>query len=94
MATKVKKKNTRRTKKKFIEPDWDPWYCKMLDAVGEYMDTMGERDDTEISYRDINIIRALIQFYGFDSDEMKDILDDINTRTEYLEQKAKEEFNH
>ena len=94
MATKVKKQNTRRTKKKFIEPEWDPWYCKMLDAVGEYMDTIGHRPDPEINDRDILIIKALIDFYGFDTSEMQEILDDLNTRTEFLEQKAKEEYNH
>lgn len=92
MATK--KKTTKRTKKKWVEPDWDPWYCRMLDAVGEYMDGIGHRVDPEIDDRDIRIIRALIEFYGFDSDEMKDILDDINTRTEQLEQQAKEKENH
>jgi len=83
MATKAKKK-TRRTKK-WVEPEWDPWYCKMLDAVGEYLDTIGHRPDPEITDRDFIIIKALIDFYGFDTDEIQDILDDINTRAEQLE---------
>lgn len=85
MATK--KKVTKRTKKKVVEPDWDPWYCKMLDAVGEYLDTIGARPDTEITERDFVIIKALIEFYGFDSGEMEDILNDMDKRTEQLERK-------
>lgn len=85
MATK--KKVTKRTKKKVVEPEWDPWYCKMLDAVGEYLDTIGDRPDQEITDRDFTIIRALIEFYGFEPSEIQDILDDINTRTEQLERK-------
>ena len=92
MATK--KKTTKRTKKKWVEPEWDPWYCKMLDAVGEYLDTIGNRPDPEINERDFRIIRALIEFYGFESDNIKDILDDINTRTEQLEKQAKENDSH
>jgi hypothetical protein len=91
MATKSKKK-TKRTKK-WVEPDWDPWYIKMLDAVSEYMDTIGHRLDPEITDRDITIMKALIEFYGFDSNEMEDMLDDINIRTEQLE-RQKENDNH
>lgn len=85
MTTKVKKK-TRRTKK-WVEPDWDPWYIKMLDAVGEFMDEIGHRPDPEITDRDFVIIKALIEFYGFDSGEMEDILNDMDKRTEQLERK-------
>lgn len=92
MTTTVKKK-TRRTKK-WVEPDWDPWYIKMIDAVGEYMDEIGHRPDTEITDRDINIIKALIEFYGFDSDEMEGILDDIKIRSEQLERQKKTDENH
>jgi hypothetical protein len=91
MATKSKKKTKRA--KKWVEPEWDPWYCKMLDAVGEYMDTIGHRPDPEITDRDFIIIKALVEFYGFDADEMQDILDDINTRAEQLE-RQKENDNH
>jgi len=86
MATK--KKVTRRTKKKVVEPDWDPWYCKMLDAVGEYLDTIGLRPNPDITPRDFIIIKALIEFYGFDSDEMEDILNDMDKRTEQLQREA------
>lgn len=85
MATKVKKKAARRTKKKFVEPDWDPWYCKMLDAVGEYLDEIGKRPNQDITLRDFTIIRALIEFYGFDAGEIQEILDDISTRTDQLQ---------
>jgi hypothetical protein len=91
MATKSKK--TTKKSKKWIEPDWDPWYIKMMDAVGEYMDTIGHRLDPEITDRDIIIMRALIDFYGFDSDEMPEILDDIQIRAEQLE-REKENDSH
>lgn len=91
MVTKTKKK-TKRTKK-WVEPEWDPWYCKMLDAVGEYLDTINSRPNSEIDMRDYTIIRALIEFYGFDSDQIKEILDDLDTRTDQL-QKQKENESH
>jgi hypothetical protein len=86
MASKVKKKG--KQKKKWVEPEWDPWYCKMLDAVGEYLDTISSRPDPDITDRDFIIIKALVEFYGFDADEMQDILDDISTRAEQLERIA------
>ena len=92
MTTKVKKK-TRRTKK-WVEPDWDPWYIKMLDAVGEFMDEIGHRPDPEITDRDFVIIKALIEFYGFDSDEIEEILDDLNIRAEQVERQKKTDENH
>jgi hypothetical protein len=89
---KLKKgsKKVKRTKK-FVEPQWDPWYCKMLDAVGEYLDSLSERENQEIDQRDITIIKALIEFYGFEPDELKDVLDDVNTRTDQLERMEKRE---
>jgi hypothetical protein len=91
MATKSKKKTKRN--KEWVDPDWDPWYIKMLDAVGEYMDAIGHRLDPEITDRDFIIIRALIEFYGFDADEIEEILDDLNIRAKQLE-REKESDNH
>jgi hypothetical protein len=92
MATKSKKKTKRN--KDWVDPDWDPWYIKMLDAVGEYMDAIGHRLDPEITDRDFIIIKALIEFYGFDADEIEEILDDLNTRSEQLERQKKIDENH
>ena len=69
----------------FVEPDWDPTYVRMLDAVIEYMDSIGERDDPAINQRDINIIQALIEFYDFevlDNQDILDVMDDIKIRAE------------
>jgi hypothetical protein len=90
----VAKKKTKTRTKRWVEPDWDPWYIKMLDAVGEYIDGIGHRDDTEIDSRDIMIIKALIDFYGFDNDEMHDILDDVNVREEQLHRQSKKGKDH
>lgn len=94
MVIKAKKKNVSKTKKKFIEPDWDPWYCKMLDAVGEYMDTIGEKQDAEVTAHEIIVIKALVDFYGFDNSNLEEILDDLYTRAEILEKKSKTVSNH
>jgi len=83
-ATK-KVKSKGKQVKKLVEPQWDPWYCKMLDAVGEYLDTISERDDKDINERDLRIIKALIEFYGFDAEELKDILDDVEERSTQLD---------
>ena len=91
-VTKAKKKAKRV--QKWVEPQWDPWYCKMLDAVGEYLDGIGERENPDIDQRDITIIRALIEFYGFEPEDMKDILDDVNTRTDQLERMEKDNGSH
>ena len=67
----------------FVEPAWDPTYVRMLDAIIEYMDSIGERNDPSINQRDINIIQALIEFYDFevsDNQDILDVLDDIKIR--------------
>lgn len=79
------------TKKDFIEPEWDPTYVKMLDAVGEYLDNMGDRDKDQVNERDIRIIRALIEFYDFEPEYIHDIMEDVLTRTEQLERLEEEE---
>lgn len=89
---KAKKKSKR--KHKLIDQDWDPWYCKMLDAVAEYMESMSEKSTPESEERDHRIIRALIEFYGFSFEDVADILDDVNARVEYLEQQKKLSENH
>lgn len=73
--------------------DEDEWYIRMLDAVGEYMDSIAERDNTDITQRDITIIRALIDFYGFEEEDMTEVLDDVVSRSEQLELEEKQK-NH
>ena len=71
----------------FVEPDWDPKYVRMLDAVIEYMDTIGEREDSSINQRDIKIIQALIEFYDFevlDNQDILDVMDDIKIRADQI----------
>ena len=72
----------------FIEPEWDPTYVMMLDAVMEYLDSIGQREDTKITQRDINIIQALIEFYDFevlDKQDILDVLDDVKIRANQLD---------
>lgn len=67
----------------FIEPEWDPTYVRMLDAVIEYLDSVGQRDDVKINQRDITIIQALIEFYDFevlDKQDILDVMDDVKIR--------------
>lgn len=81
--------------KEFLEPDWDPTYVRMLDAVIEYMDTIGQREDPTITQRDITIIQALIEFYDFevaDKQDILDVLDDVRIRADYLDG-GKDELN-
>ena len=71
----------------FVEPDWDPTYVRMLDAVIEYMDSIGEREDSSINQRDIKIIQALIEFYDFevlDNQDILDVMDDIKIRADQI----------
>lgn len=73
--------------KKFIEPQWDPKYVKMLDAVMEYMDQVGSRDKPDIVGRDILIIRSLIEFYDFEVHHNQDLLDvlaDVKIRSDQV----------
>ena len=72
----------------FIEPGWNEVYVQLLDAIGTYMDSIAERDDTTITERDITIIRALIEFYDFEVeswDDVLDILNDVVARTKEME---------
>jgi len=73
--------------KKFIEPQWDPKYVRMLDAVMEYMDQVGSRDKPDIVGRDILIIRSLIEFYDFEVHHNQDLLDvlaDVKIRSDQV----------
>ena len=73
------------------ELDEDEWYIRMLDAVGEYMDSIAEREDQTINQRDITIIRALIDFYGYEAEDINDVLEDVVARTEQLELEEKQQ---
>ena len=80
----------------FVEPDWDPKYVRMLDAVIEYMDSVGLRDDPSINQRDIKIIQALIEFYDFevlDNQDILDVMDDIKVRVDQIRTEEDDEFN-
>lgn len=71
----------------FVEPEWDPTYVRMLDAVIEYLDTVGAREDVKINQRDINIIQALIEFYDFevqDKQDILDVMDDVKIRAQQI----------
>jgi len=73
--------------KKFIEPQWDPKYVKMLDAVMEYMEEVGSRGKPDIAGRDILIIRSLIEFYDFEVNHNQDLLDvlaDVKIRSDQV----------
>lgn len=72
----------------YLEPEWDAKYVRMLDAVIEYMDSIGGREDPTINSRDVLIIRSLIEFYDFevnDNQDIIDVMDDIKIRAEQLE---------
>lgn len=78
--------------KEFIEPEWDPTYVLMLDALIEYMDSIGIRENTKISQRDINIIKSLIEFYDFevtDNQDIIDVMDDVKVRVSQLDEEEK-----
>jgi hypothetical protein len=80
----------------FVEPDWDPTYVRMLDAVIEYMDSIGEREDPTINQRDITIIQALIEFYDFevfDNQDILDVMDDIKIRADQTRTEEDDESN-
>jgi hypothetical protein len=71
----------------FVEPEWDPTYVRMLDAVIEYLDTVGARENVKINQRDINIIQALIEFYDFevqDKQDILDVMDDVKIRAQQI----------
>lgn len=78
----------------YIEPEWEAKYVKMLDALIEYLDEIGQRDIKTINDRDIRIIKALIEFYDFevlDNQDLLDIMDDVKARVNELDFEDEEE---
>ena len=76
----------------YSEPEWDSNYVRMLDAVIEYMDNIGSRDEPKINQRDIRIIQALIEFYDFevlDKQDIIDVMDDVKIRVSQLDEEEK-----
>jgi len=72
----------------YMEPEWEEKYVKMLDALIEYLDEIGQRDVKVINERDIRIIKALIEFYDFevlDNQDILDIMDDVKARVNDLD---------
>lgn len=72
----------------YMEPEWEEKYVKMLDALIEYLDEIGQRDIKVINERDIRIIKALIEFYDFevlDNQDILDIMDDVKARVNDLD---------
>lgn len=73
----------------YMEPEWDAKYVKMLDALIEYMDGIGQREVATINERDIRIIKALVEFYDFevvDNQDLLDIMDDVRARVSELDE--------
>jgi hypothetical protein len=71
-----------------MEPEWEAKYIMMLDALIEYLDTIGQREVKTINDRDIRIIKALIEFYDFevlDNQDLLDIMDDVKERVSELD---------
>ena len=80
----------------YIEPEWEEKYVRMLDALIEYLDSIGQREVTTINQRDITIIRALIEFYDFeviDNQDLLDIMDDVKERVSILDCTEDEEHD-
>ena len=78
----------------YIEPEWQAKYVKMLDALIEYLDEIGQRDIKTINDGDIRIIKALIEFYDFevlDNQDLLDIMDDVKARVNELDFEDEEE---
>jgi len=78
----------------YMEPEWEEKYVKMLDALIEYLDNIGQREITAINERDIRIIKALIEFYDFevlDNQDIIDIMDDVKQRVNDLDFDTKAE---
>jgi hypothetical protein len=72
----------------YMEPEWEEKYVKMLDALIEYLDEIGQRDIKVINDRDIRIIKALVEFYDFevlDNQDLLDIMDDVKERVNELD---------
>ena len=71
----------------YLEPEWDATYVRMLDAVIEYLDSIGSRENIKINQRDITIIQALIEFYDFevtDKQDILDVMDDVKIRANQI----------
>ena len=78
----------------YVEPEWEEKYVKMLDALIEYLDEIGQRDIKVINERDIRIIKALVEFYDFevlDNQDLLDIMDDVKSRVNDLDFEDEEE---
>ena len=78
----------------YVEPEWEAKYVKMLDALIEYLDEIGQRDIKTINERDIRIIKALVEFYDFevlDNQDLLDIMDDVKSRVNDLDFEDEEE---
>lgn len=72
----------------YMEPEWNAKYVRMLDALIEYLDTIGQREVKTINERDIRIIKALVEFYDFevlDNQDLLDIMDDVKARVNDLD---------
>lgn len=72
----------------YIEPEWQKKYVRMLDALIEYLDEIGQREIKTISERDIRIIKALVEFYDFevlDNQDLLEIMDDVKQRVNELD---------
>ncbi len=72
----------------YIEPEWQKKYVRMLDALIEYLDDIGQREIKTISERDIRIIKALVEFYDFevlDNQDLLEIMDDVKQRVNELD---------
>lgn len=73
----------------YMEPEWEAIYERMLDALIEYLDSIGQREITTINERDIRIIKALIEFYDFevtDNQDILDIMDDVTDRVQQIDE--------
>lgn len=77
----------------YVEPEWEEKYVRMLDALIEYLDSIGQREIKTINERDIRIIKALIEFYDFevlDNQDILDVMDDVKLRVQDLDLEDKE----
>lgn len=77
----------------YVEPEWEEKYVRMLDALIEYLDSIGQREIKTINERDIRIIKALIEFYDFEvleNQDILDVMDDVKLRVQDLDLEDKE----
>jgi len=71
-----------------LEELFDEDYVILLDAIGEYMETIASRSDPTINERDVTIITALIGFYDYEVEnweQVMDVINDVAIRCELLE---------